>query len=212
MLFDLFKNIPIQTAAASLAGLVGLVRLARFSNLEKAVIGLIWLNVVADWTSLYLRNQGISTHLIYNFLVPIEQVLSLLLWLGLKPQSKSIRNGIYGGILLITGISLISFGYLGLKTFHYHAFVGGSLVVIYFSYRYLKDSLVQPNLRSSLLFWLNLANFVYFSLSVSFISAVSLALHVSNDLALLMVRGNYIAYIIWCCVLLTGISWKKASY
>jgi hypothetical protein len=166
------------------------------------------MNVLADGTSLLLSIHMDQTHFIYNILLPIERILTLSIYA--RHSTRSLEKKLHW-IAMGLVIVLYGFGYWYYKfnDLHYASAITTGLILALLSYIHLKAFALDKTKGSVLIAFFALANLVYFTLMVSSISALQVALDISMDFAKTIGMGNLLAYSLWSVILIIGILWKR---
>ncbi|MGB6037600.1 MAG: hypothetical protein WBG42_15100, partial [Cryomorphaceae bacterium] len=151
------------------------------------------------------------TDVAYNILLPLERIITLLIYASVFAKSKQ-KNIYLVGLIAVGFIRIISFLYQPtLVEFHYVANTIEGLLVAILSYVFVRSLSARESPARVIVFAFGLATFLYLTLMASAMSAVSLAYAHSEAYGRAIYGINIIAYIIWSIILITAILWKKRN-
>lgn len=203
----------IPAVICLIAGLIYLFHYQSFNKKEKLIVWVIWLNIFADTASYFIMHiPKQETVFIYNVMTPIEKIIILIAY---RQNTYGIRrSSVYSwgilAVILVTSldISLIN----GFSSFNVIGIVSTGMIVAFLSYIHLRDVLNGRGGESKVFTLFCSANFVYYTLMVSSLSAVQLALIVSdNKFASQVSYGNLLAYALWSLILIIGLLWIRKN-
>jgi hypothetical protein len=203
----------IPAVICLIAGLIYLFHYRNFNKKEKLIVWVIWLNILADIASYFIMHiPDHQTAFIYNVMTPIEKIIILIAYGQNTFAAK--RRPIYSwgilAVILLTAldISLIN----GFSSFNVMGVVSTGMIVAFLSYIHLRDVLNNRGGESKVFTLFCSANFVYYTLMVSSLSAVQLAQIVGGkDFASKVSYGNLMAYAIWSIILIVGLLWTRKN-
>lgn len=167
------------------------------------------MNIITDISSYYLIHNERHTHIFYNILIPIERILTLIIYLR-NTANEPKKMLYYLGMAIVSCIYIISyFTSENLMELFYVANIATGLILACLSYIQLRAILTGRANDSRVLIYFGLANLIYFTLMISAMSALPLALKIGNDFAGSLYNINIIGYTLWSILLIIGILWKK---
>lgn len=190
-------------------GTVSIFLYRKFGLNERLIVIVILLNVIADLMADYVSlTYGESGH-VYNVLAPVERLLSLQIYV-LATKNKKLRMLFRFTMILIFGISLS--GYIihnGDTDFHALPYVASGFLMAVASYIFLREWAIVSKKSTVLVFVFGMANFIYYTLMISSMSALPLANKLSAELADKIYVVNDIAYTLWSLTILFGMIWQR---
>jgi hypothetical protein len=195
------------------AGILYLFRYPTFRKPENLIVLVIWLNILADTASYFIMHLPFpNTHFVYNAMTPIEKIIILFAYgqntFGVKRCSLHFAGIL--AVVLFTAFDMIFIN--GFFEFNVVAIVSSGIIVAFLSYIHLRDVLNGRGGESKVFTLFCSANFVYYTLMVSSLSAVQLALIVSdNKFASQVSYGNLLAYALWSLILIIGLLWIRKN-
>jgi len=206
------KNFELTTWLVVLAFLVFVVRIKKIRGWEWAIFLIIALNCIADLLVPYMRDifQKDYGSGVYNGLAIVQRTLTLLLYAS-NTRVKEERYLNYGalGLLILVNIGA-GFYYPDFFTLYTFPYIFLGLVVAFCSYIHLRNMVLEKTGASVVIGAFSLANFVYLTLMVSSVSAISLAYSIDHDFGrLIYALGNHAGYCLWSIILIISIIWKK---
>jgi hypothetical protein len=209
-LLDLtFENYDIPPTICIVAGIIFLIKNKRLNKFERLVGVVILLNVLVDSTAYFLMHIKRESNYLYNFIIPIEKVLTLLIY-DKVGQRKKERLPIQIGILAIVLIYCVGYFKDGATgSFHYTSNILTSLIVAAYSYLFLRSNAIGKKGASQLITLFAAANFMYHTISVSAMSARPIARQISNQFESILYAVNLVAFALWSIILLIAILWKR---
>lgn len=202
-----YNNIPAFICIV--AGVIYGIKYRQLDAYERLILVILAANIFTDAASYLQIDAGKQTHLYYNLLLPAERTVTLLIY-AFNEHGSAKKRIHYAGMAIVclsyTGESI----YAGTLTdFHDVSNVVTGLTVAALSYVHLRSVALNTAGQSVILFWFGLANLIYFTLMISAMSALPLALEIGNDFASNIVNINMAAYALWSVILIIGILWKK---
>lgn len=206
--FMWFYDIHIQTYFAIAAGIAGLSRINFYIKGELLIIAVVFINIIVDLLGTYMAFYSIDNLWCYNISSTIENTFILILFsLNTNPlKSKMIKSV----LILMLVFSIVNMFYIQkYNNLNTYTFIPASLFIVYLSYSSLLSLINTEAMYSNLLFWFSLACFIYYSLMITVLSALPLALEVSYSLALALKQVNNIGYMLWSVLLLSGFLWTR---
>lgn len=167
------------------------------------------LNIVADVSSYLLLASGKGTNMLYNYLIPIERVLTLVVYICNEYRKRNKRLHLLG-IFIIIGISVLdAFTKYDNFDFHHLSNVFTGILLAALSYIHLRSVSLNKAGQSVLIFYFGLANLIYLTLMVCAMSALPLALQISLEMANNVYSINLFGYGAWAVIIILGMLWKK---
>lgn len=199
------------TLVCILAGIFYAAKFKTLSRIEKPIAVVIWLNILCDIISFAFGKGHDISGMAYNILLPLERIITLLVYASVFAKSKQ-KNIYLVGIIAVGLIRIISLLYQPtLVEFHFVANTVEGLLVAVLSYVFVRSLSARESSTSVIVFAFGLATFLYLTLMASAMSAVQLA-HAHSEAYGRAIYGiNIIAYIIWSIILITAILWKKRN-
>jgi hypothetical protein len=156
---------------------------------------------------MYMVNNNLMTHILYNVLVPVERVLTLVIYaLNEFTREKKVLH--YGGIVLVVLVFGLGFFLKGIELFFQPSNVITALALAILSYLHLRSITRDQGGPSRLIFYFALANLIYFTFSTSALSAVPLAYKIDPDFAIQIFYINLVGYSLWSLILIFALLWK----
>jgi hypothetical protein len=199
----------MSSACCIAAGAVYVWRKRSLQGVENIILWIILLNVLADLVAEVLNSAGHTTHVVYNLMMPVERVLTLLIY-AIQAETIWAKRSYYVAIGLVATAAIASAAYYGgIQELHYFSNVISGIVVAVFSYTYLRAMVLGQTYHSRVLFYFGMANLIYYTLMVSAMSALPLAMRISYPFAGAILNINLVGYTFWSITLILGISWKK---
>ncbi|MCZ4410560.1 hypothetical protein O3Q51_17220 [Cryomorphaceae bacterium 1068] len=182
----------------------------QLSKVEKPIAIVIWLNLICDIVCFFLSEYEVETGLAYNFLLPIERVISLFVYFTAVSQKSRIRwlflFGMVSVVLIRIGSTILENPPTELQ---YAANTLEGLMTAILSYVFIRTIIAEKARVSLILLAFGLANFFYLTLMATAMSALPLAGSIDKAYANALYSINTVAYIFWSIILITAILWKK---
>lgn len=169
------------------------------------------MNIAADLIARKMSLQLMNNGIVYNIFCPLEKIVTLMIYYlsSNRPRFKQLN---LLGILLVIIISAIGFlGKLSPQEFHTEVYVISGFIISIFSYLHLRRIIRGKAKQSRVIFFFGIANLVYYTLMVSSVSALPVAMGISTDFAKTLFIGNAIAYVMWSILILIGIVWSRTK-
>jgi len=206
-----FGYYDIPPTICIVAGVLFLIKNSRLNTPEKLVGLVILLNVLADSAAYFLMHIDMKSNYLYNFLIPIEKVLTLLIYdkAGQRKKEKIALQMGMAAIVLIYCVGYFKDGVTG--SFHHTSNILTSLIVAAYSYLFLRSNAIGKKGVSQLVTLFAVANFAYLTISVSALSAMPIARQINNAFEANFYAVNLVAYTLWSIILLTAILWKRKT-
>lgn len=185
------------------------IKYKELEKIEQWIVLILFLNIFTDTTSYFLIHMEKGTHLFYNLLIPVERILTLIIY-AVNEHGISRKRIHYSGTVLI-GISAISavFYYQNITGHHSMTNILTGFIGALLSYVHLRSIMLNTAGQSTTTFYFALANLVYFTLMISAMSALPLALQIGNDFASDIYDINLIGYALWSIILIIGVLGKS---
>jgi hypothetical protein len=209
LIIKIIQFLTINSYVCLTAGILGLYFSIKLYSYEKLIVGIIWINVVADLIGSIMAIKFSFNEVVFNVSAPIEQVLTLYVYS--KGDKKKSVVYIHRISMVLIIILLLS-NYVIIKNpygFHYYTFIISGIIVAVFSYWQLKSLIQQSHPWRSVILWFSGANLIYYSSMVSSVSSMPLANDISRNLAMSIKTINDVGYIIWSLLIAIGILWNK---
>lgn len=192
-----------------IAGAIYALKNQELKDFEKLILLIIGLNIITDISSFFLALTNTRTHIFYNILIPIERILTLIIYLR-NVNNEPGKKLYYIAVAAVFGIYIISYFNNGnLTELHNVSNITTGLILASLSYIQLRSILMGGAGDSSVLIYFGLANLIYYTLMISAMSALPLALQISQDFASDIYDINIVGYTLWSIILIIGILWKK---
>ncbi len=113
-------------------------------------------------------------------------------------------------MVLVLGLSIVGyFTHSGVTDFHAIPYVTSGFLLAVLSYFFLRERAIDSTVSPILVFAFGMANFIYYTLMISAMSALQLAQELSPDLADKIYTANDIAYALWSLTILIGMIWQR---
>lgn len=199
-------RLPTWICIASLLG--SSLFFGRLAPHERLIIVVLLMNASADITGNLASELDNGNGIVYNILAPLEKVITFAVY-GLNTITRKGRMINLIGIALVLLLSLFGFGLYPAFDFHFGIYIAAGLILAVASYFHLREMVNDRARFSGVVFAFSLANLIYYTLMVSALSAIPLALTISNDFAAQIYTGNDLAYSLWSLIILIGIAWTK---
>ncbi len=206
-----FEYYDIPPTICLIAGVIYGVKFSKLNSSEKLIALILFMNIVADTSAYFLMYCEMESKYMYNILLPLERVVSLLIYA--KNENIKKKRIIYGlGMVLILVVYCV--GYIRndiASNLHYVSNTITALIVAALSYLHLRfiSKVEDQNTRLVTLF--TFATFIYSAITVSAMSALPLALQIDNSFAAALYNINLIAYGLWSIILIIAILWNKKT-
>lgn len=202
-----YDNIP--AVLCILAGVIYGIRIKQLRSFERLILVILVANILTDVATYLVIHAGKQTHAYYNVLLPAERTITLLIY-AFNEHGLRRKRIHYAGMAIVCLSYFWETVYSGnIADFHDVSNVVSGLVVAVLSYVHLRSVALNTAGQSIILFWFGLANLIYFTMMISAMSALPLALEIDNDFASDIYNINIAAYALWSIVLIVGILWKK---
>lgn len=199
----------LGTPFCLIAALLYLIKYKELDRVEKPIVIVIWLNLICDLLGFFLSEYGYHTGIIYNFLLPTERILSLLVYsmVAMRTSTKRVHLTGIATVILIRIIATLHEA--PLTKFQDIANTSEALIVALMSYVFIRSMLTEKAEFSIVLFAFGIANFLYLTFMASAMSALRIARSIDNAYATALYSINTIAYIFWTLILISALLWKK---
>lgn len=208
---NILSTLPFPTYICFAVLLAATVFKNRMEPHEKLILVILLMNVSADVTADIMDNIYTKTGIVYNILTPMEKVLTMGIYVLNTKTTRS--RWIYAVIAVITLI-ISTIGFLAYKSvmdLHVITIIASSIFVAAASYYQLRELAMDRASFSAVMVGFSLANLIYYTVMISSISSLPLAIEISNDFAKIIGTVNLIGYAMWSLIIFTGIIWKKNS-
>jgi hypothetical protein len=169
----------------------------------------MFLNAAADLLANYIGMKFIYNGDVYNTVAPAEKLITLGIYIA-TAHTRTLNKYFFVGMALVAGLSI--WGYVKQTVpgfFHSDVFVISGFIMAILSYIYMRQIIFNQAQPFTPLFWFSFANMIYYTMMVASISAMPVALLISNEFAMQIHFGNDLAYIFWSTFITFGILWNQ---
>jgi hypothetical protein len=205
---EIIDDIRLPTWICLLALFGSALFYRRLAPHERLILVILLLNGSADIIGRMVSRMYEQNGIVYNVITPLEKAITFGIYL-LNTRSKRGKMLNAAGMALTLAISIAGFVILDPMPFHSEVYIGSAFILAVGSYYHLREMATDKAMASGTLFAFALANLVYYTLMVSSVSALPLALEISNSFASQIFMGNDLAYSLWSIIIFIGIAWNK---
>jgi hypothetical protein len=199
----------IPSLVCILAGVAYLLKVKTLTKTEKLILLILSLNISVDVAADIISKRSGNTHILYNFLLPVERMLTLVVYYKSESFIEKKRLQLSGVLIILIVFVIGYFRADSLRQLHSYSNIISAILTAILSYVHLRSIMLNQAGQSKVVFFFALANVLYFTLMPSAMSAFPLAFQISNSLAASMLHINLVAYTVWAILLIIGLPWKK---
>lgn len=207
MLSLTFGYYDIPPTICLIAGVIYAVKFSKLNSSERLIAVILFMNIVADTAAYFLIHCEMEYQYMYNLLLPLERIVSLVIYA--KNENTKKGKTIYGlGMALIAAVYFVGYFRNDMVTeLHYVSNTIAALILTALSYLHLRTISSKKDESSRLVILFTVATFVYSSLTVSAMSAASLGDQIDFN----FFNINLYAYALWSIILIIAILWNKKT-
>lgn len=206
-----FEYYDIPPTICLIAGVIFGIKFSKLNSTEKLIALVLLMNIIADTAAYLLMHCELNYQYMYNILLPLERIVSLVIYTKNENTKKAKVFYGAGGILIL----LVYFiGYTNsdiVSELHFLSNTITALILTAMSYLHLRTISHGDVDTTRLITVFTIATFVYSAITVSALSALALALQIDHGFAADLFDINLIAYASWSITLIIAILWNKKT-
>ncbi len=167
------------------------------------------MNIIADTSAHFMIRMDIRTNSVYNLLLPLERMATLYIY-SRNDHRKPVRIIHILGLVSVFCIYLVGYFNNGELSSELHKYsnLWTGLIVASLSYLQIRSLAIGEAGDSKVLVFFSIANFLYYTIMISSLSALPLAMQIDMDFASKLYSINLFGYLLWSLILIYAAPWK----